>query len=124
MKHYISNGASAYMYWNISLEEGGISRWGWSQNSLITVNKSEKKFHYNHEYYLLKHFSHFVKPGAKFLRSSGTFTNLMAFVNPDNSLVLVLHNDENRDRNVLINTGTKNIDVFLKADSFNTLIIK
>jgi glucosylceramidase len=48
----------------------------------------------------------------------------MAFVNPDNSLVLVLHNDENRDRNVSINAGTKNIDVFLKADSFNTLIIK
>ena len=124
MKHYISNGANAYMYWNIALEEGGISRWGWSQNSLITINKSEKTFRYNHEYYLLKHVSHFVKPGAKFLRSSGKFTNLMAFINPDNSLFIVLHNDENTDQNVSINIGNKGIVVLLKADSFNTLIIQ
>jgi glucosylceramidase len=123
MKHYISNGASAYMYWNISLEEGGISRWGWSQNSLITVNKSEKTFRYNHEFYLLKHLSHFVKPGAKFLRSSGTFTDLMAFINPDNSLVVVLHNDKITDQNVTISTGKEDINVLLKADSFNTLLI-
>jgi O-glycosyl hydrolase len=49
-------------------------RYAWTLMKHFTVNKSEKKFRYNHEYYLLKHFSHFVKPGAKFLRSSGTFT--------------------------------------------------
>ncbi len=29
MKHYFNNGVSAYMYWNIALDEGGYSRWGW-----------------------------------------------------------------------------------------------
>ena len=28
MKHYLKNGANAYMYWNTSLDEGGISTWG------------------------------------------------------------------------------------------------
>lgn len=28
MKHYLSNGANAYMYWNTSLKQGGISTWG------------------------------------------------------------------------------------------------
>lgn len=28
LKHYIKNGANAYMYWNTSLKEGGISTWG------------------------------------------------------------------------------------------------
>jgi glucosylceramidase len=27
MKHYFNSGANAYMYWNISLKEGGISHW-------------------------------------------------------------------------------------------------
>ena len=38
MKHYLSSGASAYLYWNISLMRGGVSRWGWAQNSPVTVN--------------------------------------------------------------------------------------
>jgi glucosylceramidase len=61
MKHYLGNGASVYDYWNISLKQGGISRWGWAQNSLVTVDRESKTFRYNFEYYLLKHLSHFVR---------------------------------------------------------------
>ena len=39
MRHYFTHGAVAYMYWNISLlERGGLSRWGWAQNSLVSVD--------------------------------------------------------------------------------------
>ena len=58
MKHYLGNGANVYDYWNISLKQGGISRWGWAQNSLVTVDTEAKTFRYNFEYYLLKHLSH------------------------------------------------------------------
>ena len=40
MKHYLENGASAYYYWNISLQQGGVSRWGWAQNSPQERDKS------------------------------------------------------------------------------------
>lgn len=62
MKHYLLNGASAYLYWNISLLDGGVSRWGWKQNSLITVNAKNKTYKWNPEFYLMKHFSHYVQP--------------------------------------------------------------
>ena len=71
MKHYLGNGASVYDYWNISLKQGGISRWGWAQNSLVPVDTEAKTFRYNFEYYLLKHLSHFVRPGAKRLDIRG-----------------------------------------------------
>jgi glucosylceramidase len=29
MKHYLSNGANAYLYWNTSLKQVGISTWEW-----------------------------------------------------------------------------------------------
>ena len=32
MWHYFQNGAIAYTYWNIALEQGGNSTWGWKQN--------------------------------------------------------------------------------------------
>ena len=60
MKDFLENGTNAYCYWNVSLKQGGISRWGWAQNSLVTVDTDAKTFKYNYEYYLIKHFSHFV----------------------------------------------------------------
>lgn len=34
MKHYFTHGVSVYDYWNISLLEGGVSRWGWPHRPL------------------------------------------------------------------------------------------
>lgn len=121
MKHYINSGANAYMYWNLALEEGGISRWGWHQNSLVSVNKEAKTFRYNYDYYVLKHVSNFVHPGAKLLKTSGEFTNLLAFKNPDNSLIIIAQNDKSVDEKISINIDGKNLSLLLKADSFNTL---
>jgi glucosylceramidase len=124
MKHYLENGATAYLYWNISLDEGGFSRWGWQQNSLVTVNPAEKTFKFNHEYYLLKHVSHFVKPGAKRLITQGTFKNILAFENPDKSIVCIVQNDGSGDREVKIEINGKTLKPVLPANSFNTIVVK
>ena len=124
MKHYLSNGANAYMYWNTSLKQGGISTWGWKQNSLVSVDTVKRTYKYNYEYYLMKHLSHYVKPGAKRLQTVGEFNNLLAFVNTDKSIVVVLQNDGDQEKVVRIKAGNKMVSPSLKADSFNTLIIR
>jgi glucosylceramidase len=124
MKHYLSGGANAYMYWNLSLDKDGISRWGWRQNSLISVDTQEKSFVYNYEYYLLKHFSHYIMPGARLLETKNANANVLAFVNPDKSIVVVIRNDDKTDRKITVNIGNAMIGPVLKADSFNTIIIK
>jgi glucosylceramidase len=123
MKHYLQNGANAYMYWNTSLKEGGISTWGWKQNSLVSVDTVKKTYKYNYEYYLMKHLSHFVQPGAKRLNTSGSFDNLLAFVNPDQNIVVMAHNDTKEDKVVRIKLGNKMFNSSMKADSFNTWLI-
>ena len=124
MKHYLNNGANAYMYWNLSLLKGGVSRWGWKQNSLITVDSVTKSFQYNHEYYLMKHVSHFVKPGAKLLRTKGKFNNLLAFKNPDESIVIVIQNDKDKAEPIAIKIGDKTIVATTQENSFNTILLK
>jgi glucosylceramidase len=124
MKHYLNNGANAYMYWNTSLKQGGISTWGWKQNSLVSVDTANRTYHYNYEYYLIKHLSHFVKPGAKKLNTSGNFDNLLAFINPDKSIVIVTQNDSNEEKKISIRIGNKTIDPSLKPNSFNTFLLK
>ncbi|RHJ93471.1 glycoside hydrolase family 30 protein [Parabacteroides bouchesdurhonensis] len=123
MQHYLNNGASAYMYWNISLDEGGISRWGWAQNSLVVVDPETKTFRYTPEYYVMKHVSHYVQPGARMLTTEGTYTNLMAFRNPDKSLVVIIANETDTDKPVSIRVEERIYRPLLPAHSISTLLI-
>lgn len=122
-RHYLSNGTNVYLYWNISLEEGGFSRWGWQQNSLVTVDPQNGTYRFNHEYYLMKHLSHFVKPGAVRVDTRGEFDDILAFVNPDGSVVAVLYNDQAEERELLMRVGGKTLQATLAAKSFNTFVI-
>ena len=107
MKHYIGNGVQGYFYWNTSLLEGGISTWGWRQNSLVVVDKEKKTFRYTPEYYVLKHVSHFVEPGASVLDISGTYGEALGFLNPDGRVVLVLANKDDVPKTVGVSLQVK-----------------
>jgi len=123
MKHYLNNGVSVYEYWNTSLLKGGISRWGWAQNSLVVVDSDTKTYNYSNEYYLLKHVSHFVKVGAKKLDTTGEFKDILAFLNPDNSIVVIVANQTQEEKSVNIQVNDKVYSPLLKPNSFNTLVI-
>ena len=125
LKHFLENGVSIYDYWNISLQEGGISRWGWAQNSLVVVNTETRTYRYTYEYYLMKHFSHFIKRGAVRLNlSSGTIGNALAFLNTDGSIILLSMEKEGRNKSMIVNINGKQKKVFLKANSLNTWSFK
>lgn len=124
MRHYMNNGTSAYMYWNISLSDGGISRWGWAQNSLVVVDTTAHTFKYTPEYYVMKHASHYVKSGAKRISTDGIFSNLLAFKNPDNSIVIIMVNDSDEENEVSIKVKDSVYIPLLKANSISTLLIK
>lgn len=123
MKHYLKNGVEAYQYWNISLNEGGVSTWGWHQNSLVVVDPLTKKYRYTNEFYLMKHLSHFVKPNAKRVTTEGVFGDLLAFENPDKSIAILIHNETNTLKSVSIRVGDKTINPELKPNTFNTFLI-
>lgn len=124
LRHYLDNGVSAYMYWNIALDKGGVSRWGWAQNSLIVVDPEMRTFNYTNEYYVMKHVSHYVHPGARRLETSGGYNNLLAFENPDESIAIILANDSEKERTLSIKIGRRVYSPTLKAHSFNSLLIE
>ena len=124
MKFYLEGGANAYMYWNLSLPRDGESHWGWRQNSLITVDLSARTYQFNHEYYLLKHISHFVQPGAKRLRTQGLLVEALAFLNPDKSVVVVFRNSVDFGRPIDITVAHRRVAGWMEPDSFNTLLLR
>ena len=124
MKHYLRSGASGYMYWNISTDQGGMSTWGWAQNSLVSVDGAAKSFRYNHDYYLMKHLSHFVEVGAKRVETTGTCDDALGFMNPDGGLVFLLRNELQGEKFVEIRAGGKMATVRLLPDSISTVRMK
>jgi glucosylceramidase len=124
MKHYFRNGASAYMYWNISLEMNTPSTWGWAQNSLVSVDPVAKTYRFNHDYYLMKHLTHYVDLGAKSLETAGTCDNALAFVNPDGSVVVLLRNESSLAQKVQVRVRNREVTVELPPDSIATLFEK
>lgn len=121
MKHYFNHGANSYMYWNMILDETGKSQWGWKQNSMISINKENETVTYNPEFYLMKHFSAFIKPGFRYIKT--TDNNCLAF-NKNKKYVIIYHNTENNpiNKEFAVN-GTKFI-ADLSPKSFNTFIFE
>ena len=124
MKHYFRSGARAYMYWNIATAKGGLSTWGWAQNSLVTVDAASKSFRYTHDYYLLKHLTHFVESGAKSVEVTGTCDDSLAFVNPDKTVVVLVRNALARPQMVQFQVGDRSFAAELQPDSVSTFSIK
>jgi glucosylceramidase len=125
MKLYFGYGARVWQYWNMALPVKGRSSWGWPQNSLITVDADQGNFVLNPEYWVLRHLSVFVKPGADRIPTAGAeqFDDQLAFRNPNGEVVIVLRNQKARPVNVLVAVGERLIRPTLAAESYNTVVM-
>jgi glucosylceramidase len=93
LRDWIRRGVNAYSAWNMVLDSVGRSLdtvRPWAQNALLTVDISAKRLNITPAYYVFRHFSQYVDPGAKVAGTMGG--DAIAFKNPDGSTVVVLYN--------------------------------
>jgi len=122
--HYITNGVQSYIYWNMVLAPDGMSTWGWRQNAMITVDPTTDSVTYNPEYFVMKHFAHFVVPGATRLGLQGAWAgNAVAFTNPDGSQVIVVMNPFPTPSEFMFKAEDSTIVAQLDGYSFNTFVV-
>jgi glucosylceramidase len=123
-KKWFGAGASSNIVWNMVLDETGKSTAGWAQCSPIVVNSQTGKVTYTPYYYCYKHFSYFVQPGAHVVATEGTWSDRVAFVNPNGEIVVVLGNSAGGDLPVTLNiNGMQAGPVTLPAHSFSTFTL-
>lgn len=82
---------NAYSAWNMVLDPAGDGNDGtraWYQNALLVVNNG--KLVITPTYYVFRHLSQFVDPGAKVVGTTGG--DAIAFKNPDGTIVAALYN--------------------------------
>jgi len=121
INHYFNSGINSYMYWNMVLDESGRSTWGWSQNMMIAIDKQTGQITFNPEYYLIKHISHYVMPGARMLKTSNGKDHL-AFENPDGDIVLILLNLDAINKRVIVDVDGEKAGMEVKGNSINSIV--
>ena len=124
MNHYFRYGASAYIYWNMALKPGGLSTWAWPQNSLTTVN-ADGSITYNPEYYVMKHFSNAVKPGALYLKTKGPWASASSvFLNPDQTIAVIAGNAQHEEQEFTFSHKGEYFHTRLSPHSFHTFLFQ
>ncbi len=121
----LRRGAKTILLWNLALDEnGGPTNDGCKTCRGVVTITSAGNMVKNPDYYLLGHFSKFVKPGAVRLGTgefAGKFENV-AFQNPDGSQVLVLLNSGSTDQLITVKPGSQGFQYTLPANSLVTLV--
>lgn len=98
--------SKAVLLWNLALDDqDGPTNGGCSNcRGVVTIHENGS-YTKNEEYYSLAHFSKFVIPGAKRVFVETNHSELIAtgFINPDETIVLVIHNKSDSDQSVNLN---------------------
>ena len=101
---------------------------GRAQNSLFTITADTHEVRHNPEYYVMRHFSKYVRPGAKVLGATSHFNSMaIAFRNPDGTIVVVTQNaleDERPFEFADPADASRGFKATLAPRSFNTFVIE
>jgi len=127
----LESNASAWIYWNLILDEKG-GPWLVSpihhnpdpnvEHPIVIVDRQTKKVTYTGLYYYLAHFSRFVRPGSVRIGTTGRRSGVgcVAFRTPDGHIVTQLLNSRNSDVGVSLEYGRRILRLVLPAGSITT----
>jgi glucosylceramidase len=104
------NWARAILLWNLVLDPSyGPHTGGCTTCTPLVTVAGPTQVTYGAEYYALGHVSRFVKPGAHRIEATATSAELgvAAFINADNSVVLLAHNADLAEQRFVVQCGTR-----------------
>lgn len=123
-----NNYSEGWIDWNLILnEQGGPNYVGNYCEAPIMVDRNTNEIMYNTSYYYIGHFSRYIEPGASRLQCMndvefGLFS--VAYKNPDGTIIMVVQNESEKERNTAIVVDGKGVDVVLPGHSITTYVIE
>jgi glucosylceramidase len=128
-------GASAWIYWNMVLDQGG-GPWLVSpvhgnpdpnvQHPLVIIDRMTKQVTYTGAYWYLAHFSKFVRPGAVRVDTIGQAEGVrcVAFRTPEGRLIVQLLNRRDRHADIVLAVRGGSLPLRLDPISITTAIVE
>jgi glucosylceramidase len=122
IRRWLEAGAVSYMAGNLVLDKVGhgnrLGDYDWAQNALLVVDGEELIV--TPVYYVFRHVSAFLRPGAKVLPTTGG--DALAFRNPDGSSVIVIYNFSSMAP-AIVAVGGRMLQIELPENGWATIIV-
>ena len=123
----LNNWVDGWVDWNMVLDRQGGPNWkkNWCIAPVI-VDPDKDEVYFTPLYYVLSHFSKFIRPGAKIVAVENNDKALMvtAAKNPDQSIAVVVFNQGMEEKNYSLNLESFQKNIVIGAQSLQTIIIQ
>ena len=123
----LNNWVDGWVDWNMVLDRQGGPNWkkNWCIAPVI-VDPDKDEIYFTPLYYVLSHFSKFIRPGAKIVAVDNNDEALMvtAAKNPDQSIAVVVFNQGMEEKNYSLNLESFQKNIVIGAQSLQTIIIQ
>ncbi|HKO90588.1 MAG TPA: glycoside hydrolase family 30 beta sandwich domain-containing protein, partial [Polyangiaceae bacterium] len=120
---WIRAGVNSYSAWNMVLDTVGMNLdvgRPWPQNALLVVDRAARTLQVTPAYFVFRHLSQFVDPGAQRIGTSGD-ADALAFRNPDGSIVTVVYNEDVSARDMTLGVNAASLRFSVPARGWATL---
>jgi glucosylceramidase len=123
----LNNWVDGWVDWNMVLDTKGGPNWfkNWCVAPVI-VNPETDEVYFTPLYYVMSHFSKFMRPGAVKIGCTIDHKELVATAvkNPDNSIALVVFNPTDKIQNLEIKLTNQTKHISINAKALQTVVIK
>jgi glucosylceramidase len=122
----LNNWVDGWIDWNMVLNRQGGPNWfkNWCVAPVI-VDEKQDEVYFTPLYYVMAHFSKFIRPEAKVMESIVDDNNLQvtAAQNPDGTIAVVVFNEEKQPKQFRLNLGDKQANVEISGQAIQTIVI-
>lgn len=123
----LNNWVDGWVDWNMVLDRQGGPNWkkNWCIAPVI-VDPEKDEVYLTPLYYVMAHFSKFIRPGAAVLAVDNKEKDLMitAALNPDQSVAVVVFNQEKAAKSFTLSVGETQKNMVIEAQALQTIIIQ
>ena len=121
-----NNGTVGWTDWNILLDQtGGPNHVGNLCFAPVHGDTTTGELTFTNSYYYIGHFSKFIRPDAKRIVSASSVNTLLttAFINEDDSIVIVVMNQSDKEVNYGITLESKTASLSALPHSIQTIVL-
>lgn len=123
----LNNWVDGWVDWNMVLDKQGGPNWfkNWCVAPVI-VDTERDEVYFTPLYHTLKHFSRYIRPGAKRIGINISDDSLIATAakNPDGTIAVVVFNAGSESKQINFKIGAKQVIVPINQQSIQTILVK
>ncbi len=123
----LNNWVDGWIDWNMVLDKQGGPNWfeNWCVAPVI-VDPDKDEVYFTPLYYTMAHFSKYIRPESQIIGIENKNDSLMmvAAKNPDDSIVVVVFNEENKPKGFALSLNEKSIGLNINGRAIQTIVIK